>query len=85
QVINRGFEGDLSFVPSALVDLVVKPDSVSAYDRLTRLGWNGPYVDGDANKYADDAWGNAYLFEPASRRLVSVGAGGPGDSIIITF
>jgi prepilin-type N-terminal cleavage/methylation domain-containing protein len=81
-VIDRGFLGDVGFVPSQLSDLVVKPDSVSAYDKLTRLGWNGPYIDGDGNDYQSDAWGVAYSYDPAGQRIVSVG--GP-DSIQITF
>jgi prepilin-type N-terminal cleavage/methylation domain-containing protein len=81
-VIDRGFVGDVGFVPSQLVDLVVKPGSVSVYNRLTRLGWNGPYVDGDGNEYLTDAWGGAYSYDPVGRKIVSTG--GP-DSITITF
>ena len=81
-VIDRGFIGDVGFVPSQLIDLVVKPGSVSVYDRLTRLGWNGPYVDGDGNDYLTDAWGGAYSYDPSGRKIVSTG--GP-DSITITF
>ena len=81
-VIDRGFLGDVGFVPSQLSDLVVKPDSVPIYDKLTRLGWNGPYIDGDGNDYQSDAWGVAYSYDPAGQRIASVG--GP-DSIQITF
>lgn len=81
-LIDRGFIGDVGFVPSQLVDLVVKPGSVSVYNDLTRLGWNGPYVDGDGNEYLTDAWGGAYSYDPVGRRIVSTG--GP-DSITITF
>lgn len=82
--VDRGFEGDVGYPPSSLYDLVRKPDSVAAYDRLTRLGWNGPYIDSAENKYLTDAWGNAYGYDPAARRIVS---GGPsnGDSIVVTF
>ena len=45
EYVDRGFEGDLGFVPSQLTDLVIKPGSVSVYNPLTRLGWNGPYMD----------------------------------------
>ena len=81
--IDRGFEGDVGFVPSRLQDLAAKPDSVATYDKLTRLGWNGPYVDSAGGLYLSDAWGVQYDFEPNSRRLISVG--GVPDSIIITF
>jgi len=81
-VIDRGFIGDVGFVPSQLIDLVVKPDSVAAYNKLTRLGWNGPYVDGDGNEYLTDAFGGSYSYDPGGRRVISTG--GP-DSITITF
>lgn len=81
-VIDRGFIGDVGFAPSQLVDLVIKPGSVSVYNSLTRLGWNGPYIDGDGNEYLTDAWGAAYSYDPGGRRIVSTG--GP-DSITITF
>ncbi len=83
EYVDRGFEGDVGFVPSRLVDLVVKPDSVAAYNRLTRLGWNGPYVDSSGGSYLTDAWGNAYVYQPSTRRLFSTG--GDGDSLIVTF
>jgi len=81
-VIDRGFMGDVGFTPSQLVDLAVKPDSVPAYDKLTRLGWNGPYIDGAGDDYLSDAWGTAYSYDPAGRRIVSVGG---SDSIQVTF
>src|SRR5512140_131354 len=55
EYIDRGFEGDLGFAPSRLQDLGKKPDSVASYDKLTRLGWNGPYVDTSAGSYLKDA------------------------------
>lgn len=81
-IIDRGFMGDVGFVPSRLVDLVAKPDSVAAYDKLTRLGWNGPYVDDDGNEYLSDAWGGTYSYDPIGRTIVSTGG---TDSITITF
>ena len=83
--VDKGFAGDVGHLPSTLSDLVIKPDSVPPYNRLTRTGWNGPYIDGDAASYLTDAWGNPYLYDPANRRLVSPGAGNGGDSIIVTF
>ena len=75
QYIDRGFEGDCGFVPSALVDLTHRPDSVSLYDRLTRLGWNGPYLDSTRGDFLKDAWGNNYAYDPASRQIISTGSG----------
>lgn len=82
EYIDRGFEGDVGFVPSQLSDLVRKPDSVAVYDKFTRLGWNGPYVDSAQGLYLTDAWGTPYVYQPGSRRIVSVGG---SDSIVVNF
>jgi general secretion pathway protein G len=81
-LIDRGYLGDVGFVPSALKDLITKPDSVSTYNKLTRLGWNGPYIDSAQGGYNKDAWGTTYVYQSGSRRIVSVGG---TDSIIVTF
>jgi len=83
QYIDRGFEGDVGFAPSRLQDLAAKPDSVGAYNKLTRLGWNGPYVDSASGLYLKDAWGTNYVYDRSGRRLISIG--GAPDSIIIPF
>ncbi|MBI5267383.1 MAG: prepilin-type N-terminal cleavage/methylation domain-containing protein [candidate division Zixibacteria bacterium] len=75
QLIDRGFEGDCGFVPSALIDLTRRPDTVPPYDRLTRIGWNGPYLDSSRGEYLRDAWGNNYTYDPAGRRVISTGTG----------
>ncbi|MEW6412938.1 MAG: prepilin-type N-terminal cleavage/methylation domain-containing protein [Candidatus Zixiibacteriota bacterium] len=80
--VDRGFEGDVGFVPSQLQDLVSRPDSVSAYNKLTALGWNGPYIDSTDGNYLKDAWNVAYVYQPAGRRIISVGG---SDSIIVGF
>lgn len=80
--IDRGFEGDVGFVPSQLEDLAAKPGSVSVYDKLTGLGWNGPYIDATENSYLTDAWGNAYIFLSASRQILSVNG---TDTIKVSF
>jgi len=83
EYIDRGFEGDVGNPPSQLADLTVKPDSLAVYNPLTRLGWNGPYIDDDNNDYLSDAWSNGYVYQPGSRRLISTGGG--TDSIVVTF
>ena len=83
QYIDRGFLGDVGFVPSQLRDLVTKPDSVQSYNKLTRLGWNGPYLDSSGGEYLSDAWGNAYVYVPSGRRIKSTMDG--SDSIVVTF
>ena len=79
---DRGFEGDVGFVPSSLSDLAAKPGSVSVWDPFLDLGWNGPYIESSANKYLTDAWEQAYVYNPAARTIVSTGS---GDSITMGF
>ncbi|HWR82645.1 MAG TPA: prepilin-type N-terminal cleavage/methylation domain-containing protein, partial [Candidatus Deferrimicrobium sp.] len=55
QYVERGFEGDVGFVPSQLADLSAKPDSIAGYNKLTRLGWNGPYMDSAGGNDLTDA------------------------------
>lgn len=81
--VDRGFEGDLGFVPGQLKDLISKPDSVAVYNPLTRLGWNGPYVDSAGGAYDTDAWGTPYVYQPGSRNIFSTGGG--SDTVRITF
>lgn len=78
---DRGFEGDVGFVPNRLEDLVSKPDSVALYNPLTRLGWNGPYIDSAAGDYLSDAWNTNYVYMPGSRLIRSLGS----DTISVTF
>ncbi len=80
--IDRGFEGDVGFVPSQLQDLTAKPGSVAVYNKLTSLGWNGPYIDNTANAYLTDSWSNNYIFDTANRRIISIHG---TDSIIVNF
>jgi len=82
EYIDRGFEGDVGYLPATLSDLADKPDSISPYNRLTRLGWNGPYIDAADSEYLKDAWGVNYSYEPSSRRLRSVGG---SDTITVYF
>ncbi len=79
---NKGFEGDVGHTPVSLAELGIKPDSVSAYNKFTRLGWNGPYIDISGNEYMSDAWGSNYIYDRSNRRLISLGG---ADSIIVTF
>jgi general secretion pathway protein G len=72
QYVNRGFLGDVGFVPSRLADLAVKPDSIPAYDKFSRIGWNGPYIDSIGQNYSRDAWGNAYVYDHTARTITSM-------------
>jgi len=80
--IDVGFEGDIGRPPISLTELAVKPDSLASYDKFTRIGWNGPYVDTAGGDYLTDAWGSAYAYNPSGRTIVSLG--GP-DTIKISF
>jgi len=82
QLIDRGFEGDVGFVPSKLSDLAIKPDSVAIYNKLTRLGWNGPYMDSGEGSYLKDAWNVDYVYQSLNRRILSVGG---ADTVEVNF
>ncbi len=77
-----GFEGDVGHPPASLAELGSKPDTVPAYDKFTRIGWNGPYIDTSGGEYLTDAWGAAYVYNPALRTIMSVGG---SDTIIASF
>ncbi|MEK7774610.1 MAG: prepilin-type N-terminal cleavage/methylation domain-containing protein [Candidatus Zixiibacteriota bacterium] len=82
QLVDRGFEGDVGFTPSLLSDLGRKPDSVSVWNKLTRLGWNGPYIDTSGGNYLTDSWGTGYVYVPAQRKLMSIHG---SDTIAVSF
>jgi len=73
--VSRGFENDVGFAPSRLQDLVSKPDTVSSYNRITGLGWNGPYIDSSNGDYLRDAWDSTFVYAAATRTITSVGSG----------
>lgn len=80
--VNKGYLGDVGSVPTALVDLAVKPGAVAVYNNFTGLGWNGPYMDSAGGEYLNDAWGTAYTYSAAGRTITSTG--GPSD-IVLSF
>ena len=80
--VSRGFEGDVGFAPSRLEDLVIKPDSISSWDRLIRRGWNGPYIDSTDGGYLADAWESAYVYDGSARTVTSNGS---GTGLVISF
>lgn len=82
ELIDRGFEGDCGFPPSQLSDLVNKPGSLAVYNRITRLGWNGPYIDDDNGEYLSDAWNTSYIYNSSGRSIISAGG---SDTITVTF
>jgi type II secretory pathway pseudopilin PulG len=92
-----GFWGDRGLLPSSLTDLVVK-GSQPTYDKYTRRGWNGPYVDtqmvGVKYQAFVDAWNNDITYAtvppatPTARVFTLTSPGPPGGSpitITVTF
>jgi type II secretory pathway pseudopilin PulG len=67
----RGYENDLGIPPAGLQDLYIKPSGVSDWNKFTRTGWNGPYIDGDNGNYLRDAWGVDYAYDPEDRTIKS--------------
>jgi type II secretory pathway pseudopilin PulG len=78
----RGYENDVGSPPPDLQGLFIKPEDVADWNRFTRTGWNGPYIDGDNGSYLKDAWGINYVYDPSGRSIISVG--GP-DTITVVF
>ena len=80
--IDCGFEGDIGHTPSSLAELGARPDSLPPYDRFTRYGWNGPYVDTAGGEFLKDAWACDYIYDPSARTISSVGG---SDTLVISF
>jgi prepilin-type N-terminal cleavage/methylation domain-containing protein len=78
----RGYENDVGTLPPSLAGLAVKPGGVNSWDRFTQTGWHGPYIDSTGGEYLKDAWGAGYIYDQASRLIMSVGS---GDTITVTF
>jgi prepilin-type N-terminal cleavage/methylation domain-containing protein len=55
QFSYAGFRGDLNQLPSPLSQLTTQ-GALPAWNKFTRRGWNGPYIDTDQ---LNDGWGNA--------------------------
>lgn len=72
--INKGFAGDVGFIPTSLSDLTCRPDSIAPYDFHTGTGWNGPYIDSAGQNYLKDAWDKDYVYDPDGRTITSTGA-----------
>ncbi|OQX92830.1 MAG: hypothetical protein B6D58_00940 [candidate division Zixibacteria bacterium 4484_95] len=78
----RGYENDVGSLPSNLTDLVTKPAGVSDWNRFTKTGWNGPYIEDNDGDYLKDSWDVNYIYSAVSRTIKSVGS---GDTITINF
>jgi prepilin-type N-terminal cleavage/methylation domain-containing protein len=80
--IDVGFAGNVGHPPAQLFELVRKPDTISAYNVISRLGWNGPYLDSAGGDYLKDAWGRDYAYNPTARTITSIGS---GANIVVSF
>jgi len=80
--VQPGFAGNIGHLPNQLIDLVRKPDSVAAYNRISGFGWNGPYIDSTGGSYLRDAWSAAYVYDRGNRRILSIGG---DDTVVVTF
>lgn len=83
----RGFRGDNGSFPVALTDLVVQ-GAYANWNRYTRTGWNGPYVDSTGGQYLLDAWNTNLVYNAAAvpPTITSYGkdlAAGGGDDIVV--
>jgi hypothetical protein len=82
QLVNPGYEGDVGALPPNLLGLSSRPPEISPYNRFTRRGWNGPYMDPDDLDYLTDAWDTDYQYDPGSRTITSTGG---TETLVITF
>lgn len=82
ELVDRGYQGDVGTAPAQLADLVTKPVAVASYNRITRIGWNGPYIENSNGDYLKNAWGNNYVYDQSGRTMKSING---SDTITVTF
>lgn len=80
--VDVGFEGHLGHPPASLWELGRMPDSLAVYNKFTRIGWNGPYIDTSGGEFLIDAWRIDYIYDQSGRTISSVGG---SDTITISF
>ncbi len=88
--VNPGYKGDVGSLPSqenGLGCLVENLDGAPAWNKFTRRGWNGPYIEkGKDDSYRKDAWGNEYIYSNVAATITSKGpdgVAGGGDDIVV--
>ena len=90
---QRGYFGDVGYMPAQLTDLVTKPAADSAWNRAANnglgAGWNGPYLNDDGSgSLLRDAWGNSYILTSTtvrSRGPNGIDESGAGDDIVLNL
>ena len=72
-----GYMNDVGELPPNFAALISKPSGVSDWDKFTKSGWRGPYIErGIDNAYRKDAWGNNYIYNKTRNFLRSRGPDG---------
>ncbi|MGZ3711943.1 MAG: type II secretion system protein [Bdellovibrionota bacterium] len=86
--LNRnGYLSHMNAVPTSLNDLTTRGVQ-PVYDPINKIGWNGPYIDGNVIGWNLDGWGVAYVYSAAARTITSCGPDktcGNADDISVTF
>lgn len=84
---KRGFLADLGRVPNNLNELTSR-GALATYDPITKIGWNGPYVDGTVSDWNRDAWGTNLSLDTTNRLIRSCGSDlscGNADDLTVTY
>ncbi len=72
-----GYLNDVGKPPPNFYALISKPSGVPDWDKFTKRGWRGPYIErGESNAYRKDAWGNNYIYNKNKNFLRSRGPDG---------
>lgn len=82
---SRGYRGDVGSMPSVLGLLT---SHTVTWNRYTKTGYNGPYIDVSSGEPFNDAWGNAFVYDsgatpPTITSYGPNGASGGGDDIVV--
>ena len=94
----RGFRGDTGSFPNTRDDLICQ-GGYANWNKYTRSGWNGPYIDSSGCTACPppltgcssflDAWGNPFVYAPPPANPPTItsyginGISGGGDDIVV--
>ena len=87
QITKLGFIKNIGAPPVSLNDLSTQ-GAYGVYNPMTKLGWNGPYVDTSSASWNQDAWGSTIQYNAVTRTISSCGPDkicGNADDISISF
>ncbi len=89
-----GYYGNCLRLPADIQYLVTQPAVASespcdsTYNPLTRLGWNGAYLDTLGGDWIKDGWSTTIVYDSSARSLNSCGPNtscGDSDDITLSF